>query len=237
MRKILLSILVFLLLFPTFCLAKEYASDEERTNAYADTMMSGTGYVGKGDYSHAVEEFSKAIDIVPVPTAYIRRAECYIFLGKMKEARADIDYALKYAPDNADVYNANGLYYEVNEEPFKAIENYTISLEKGYTPVGSVYFSRGNSRLSAAGSDKISDKDRRELIKAAAEDYGAAAENGEILAYIEGGLLYYGCGILDKAAESFNLFLEAVADESPEVQAVMSEQVKLANSMLEKIDG
>lgn len=67
---------------------------------YLDICKKGTVYFNNSDYDAAIQEYSKAIELVPdYPLAYIDRGIMYSQLRRFDDALADIDQAIDLVGD------------------------------------------------------------------------------------------------------------------------------------------
>lgn len=53
-------------------------------------------YSRSGEYQHAIEDATKAIEIEPSPASFAARGTAYFGLGQYDEARTDLDQLLQY---------------------------------------------------------------------------------------------------------------------------------------------
>lgn len=58
----------------------------------------------KGNYSAAVDGYTKVIKARPTVDTYISRAECYLEMGKLNDAEEDLRTAIDIQPENAYLY-------------------------------------------------------------------------------------------------------------------------------------
>ena len=84
---------------------------------------TGEDFILAGNYSDAVEQLTKAIELEPdMDKAYLARAEAYEHMGMFLEAAEDYDRAGTFLDRKPEVfYHAGRLYFKL-EEYEKAIE-------------------------------------------------------------------------------------------------------------------
>ncbi|NIP31627.1 MAG: tetratricopeptide repeat protein [Candidatus Dadabacteria bacterium] len=93
-----------LIIFCLFITTLAYAKTAE------DYYNSGLQKGESGDWSGAIENFNKAIELAPNDAdAYYNRGNAKGALGNYKGAIEDFNKAIELAPNNADVYSNRGL--------------------------------------------------------------------------------------------------------------------------------
>jgi tetratricopeptide (TPR) repeat protein len=85
----------------------------------------GVTYKDLGNYSQAIEDLNRAIEIRPgYADAYNNRGVAYRGLGNNKQAIKDYDRAIEIRPGYADAYNNRGVAYNSLGNYRQAIEDY-----------------------------------------------------------------------------------------------------------------
>jgi len=80
------------------------------------------------NWEGAVAEASKAIEAAPgTAEAYITRSGAYANLGRLSEALADAQAAIKLDPDQGLAYNNRGYVFELQKKPRQAALDYEIA--------------------------------------------------------------------------------------------------------------
>jgi len=88
-----------------------------------DDIAMGKDAMRMGDYSTAIQHFSKAIEICPWdPLLRQQRAECYEMLGEPMKAIGDLRPSLKLIPDNTDGYYKISLLHYLIGEPDESLK-------------------------------------------------------------------------------------------------------------------
>lgn len=93
----------------------------------------GTAYHFLGDYPHAIDDFSKAIEIEPpFLKAYLLRGDAYLSLDNYQQAIKDFDKAIELDPDNCKAYHNRGnAYYGLGDYQAKNDYRTAIKLDPG----------------------------------------------------------------------------------------------------------
>jgi protein O-mannosyl-transferase len=127
-------------------------------------ISRGLAYADLGNYSQAIEDYDKAIEIKPgFNNAYNCRGIAYKVLGNYKQAIEDYDRAIEIKPDFDDAYNNRGNAYNGLDNYRQAIDDLNRAIEinpgfaEAYNNRGSAYYGLGN-------------------YKQAIDDYGRAIE-------------------------------------------------------------
>lgn len=132
-------------------------------------LSRGVAYAEMGSYEQAVEEFDKAIELVPNhASAYSWRGETYNDMRNYERALDDLDIAISLNPNNAPNYNDRGVaYYGLGnyklalEEYDKAIAIYP-NYALGYHNRGVLYISMGKYEHALEDFDKAISLDPNE---------------------------------------------------------------------------
>jgi tetratricopeptide (TPR) repeat protein len=96
-----------------------------------------------GDYSYAIDAFSKAIELNPENEhGYLARGYSYSKLGNYNQAIKDYDKSIALNPANANAYNNRGDAYKILKNYNQAIKNYSKAIEISPQYANS-YFIRG----------------------------------------------------------------------------------------------
>ena len=100
---------------------------------YARRADFYSSYDGNYNYSAAIKDYTRAIELKPDNSDYYaHRSSCYKLLDKYNEALEDINKAIELGPDNIDYYEKRGeIYYCYQEASLKqkAIADYKKVLE------------------------------------------------------------------------------------------------------------
>lgn len=143
-------------------------SHEIHSFPYHDTAYTNRGlaYTEKGQYSKAIEDLDKAIELNPkTASAYNNRGIAYAKISQYDKAIEDFNKAVELNPD-ANIYNNRANVYNNKGQYDWAIWDYTkaVSLEPNYKDA---YFSRGNAYANKGQYDR------------AISDYRKACEMGD----------------------------------------------------------
>jgi tetratricopeptide (TPR) repeat protein len=158
----------------------------------------GVTYKDLGNYSQAIEDLNRAIEIRPgYADAYNNRGVAYRGLGNNKQAIKDYDRAIEIRPGYADAYNNRGVAYNSLGNYRQAIEDYDRVIKsipgfaEAYINRSVAYNGLGNYRQA------IEDCDRAIAIKP-----------GYAEAYINRGAAYKGLRNYRQAIEDLNRAIE-----------------------------
>ena len=118
------------LLFPPFGIPaiillvkrrREFKGEKEHE---CDSYKRGDAYYETGEYSKAIAEYNKAIELNPNKAlAYFNRAYAYGEIGKYDKAIADYSKAIELNPGDAQAYYNRGLDYHNIGEVSKAVSD------------------------------------------------------------------------------------------------------------------
>jgi len=92
-----------------------YSNDDfaDKYRAYKDHVQSASAAFQKKDYSSAITNYSKAIEVSPFEvTSYYNRGIAYYKSGKEKEAEEDFDKVIIMDPRMSSAYVYRGLCRE-----------------------------------------------------------------------------------------------------------------------------
>lgn len=96
-------------------------SDPTVNNAPRDAQAvvyfnNGFAKAKKGDYTGAIEDFTKSIELVKNVNVYLKRSSAYLMVGKYPQAIADASEVIKLRPSLLDAYFIRGVSrFEVGE--------------------------------------------------------------------------------------------------------------------------
>jgi TonB family protein len=129
----------------------------------------GLAYSYSGRHAPAVEDDTRAIQLVPHPSASLlhHRGWAYLETGQFDKAVADLSKAIQNSPDFLKAYEHRAAAYAQLQDWPHAIADYTAAIELG--PARSHYEKRAEARR-AAGDAPGADEDS----KKAAELFGSA---------------------------------------------------------------
>jgi Tfp pilus assembly protein PilF len=128
---------------------------------YIAYLNRGNAYKDLGNYSQAIVDYDKAIELDrTIAEAYFRRGNAYIALGNEKQAIEDYDRAIEINPtvaefyiNRADIYAAHGNEKQAIEDAKRAIEiNPTIA--EAYIIRGNAYKGIGNDKQAIVEFDR-----------------------------------------------------------------------------------
>lgn len=94
-----------------------------------DFCLLGENYMKVKDFNAALIAFNKAIAISPSAKHYSKRGVCFMFQGKVSEARVDFDLAISLDPKYAEAYLFKGSIYQFGDDDKTAIKLYTKAIE------------------------------------------------------------------------------------------------------------
>lgn len=134
--------------------------ERETTSAL---MRQGCKKAETGDYSKAISDFNKVLELEPQHTvAYYERGNAYLAQGNPEAAIEDYNQVLKFFPENSMAYNKRGLVRLELGDYQGALEDYNQALQLNSSFI-EAYINRGNVRSYLGNS------------KGAQEDYKIAA--------------------------------------------------------------
>ncbi len=100
-----------------------------------DYYNQGVSFYKKGNYSHAIDAFTKAIDLAPsVYVSYFSRGILQYVRGDYPAALKDFNRAIELAPDLAVAYYRRAQVYEKAGDQEKADADYKKADDLGYKP-------------------------------------------------------------------------------------------------------
>jgi tetratricopeptide (TPR) repeat protein len=113
----------------------------------------GNFYVEKGDFSLALKNFDRAIDVQPNPVSYDNRGSVLESLGRHAEAIADFSQAIAIAPLDTDAYSNRATSYLASKRWDLAIAdlNRVISVEPSNHLA---YYNRGMAYERSGDAEK-----------------------------------------------------------------------------------
>ncbi|MDR1112987.1 MAG: tetratricopeptide repeat protein [Bacteroidales bacterium] len=149
--------------------------DEEKRKRAAELLIQGNAYYAKGDYDKAIEDYSKAIDLMPDDVeAYNYRGNAYALKCDYDKAIEDFSKAIELKPNDAEAYNYRGVAYRKKGDYDKAIEDYSKAIELEPDDAGA-YYIRGSVYYEKGDHDKaIEDYNKSIELK---PDYATAYNN------------------------------------------------------------
>lgn len=175
--------------------AKKYQADElyqsaindynKCINIYSDRdsiiAFKAQCYYEKGAYKVAIENFTKAIDMVYKRNAdyFAGRGKSYSELRKHSDAQSDFDKALQIKPDNAEYHllKGNDLFIQGMYNSAKKTYTKSLSLKRS----NDAYYKRGNANYKLGKlADAINDYTNAIKLK---KDYTQAYRNRGIARY------------------------------------------------------
>ncbi|MCE5312932.1 MAG: tetratricopeptide repeat protein [Nitrospiraceae bacterium] len=103
----------------------------------ADTYINrGIVYIGKNDYTKAIADFTKAIELDPEDASYyIRRGKAYSDKDQHADAIPDFSKAISLKPNDETVYNLRGMSYLAKGDKESASADFkkAVQLNPKYT--------------------------------------------------------------------------------------------------------
>jgi tetratricopeptide (TPR) repeat protein len=118
-----------------------------------DYLKSGDEEAVHGNYSKAIEYFTKEIVKSNSPEAYCKRGNAYAKLQNYEAAIADLGKAVELKPDYAEAYNGRGIVFYELKQFDKAINDFSKAIELK-PDFADAYFRRGDAY---ADSGKINE--------------------------------------------------------------------------------
>jgi tetratricopeptide (TPR) repeat protein len=169
------------------------AAEEEIARSVGPYFERGRGYVAKGDFDQAVEQYNEALKIDPkYAVTYNNRGNAYYFKKDYSRAIADYDEAIRLDPKYAVAYNNRGNANLGKKDYDRAIADYSEALK--LDPKNAVaYYSRGDAYF------------RKKDYVRAIPDYGEAIklDPKNAVAYNNRGNAYYGKNDYDRAIADY----------------------------------
>ena len=112
---------------------------------YAAYCNRGNAYKNLGNYSQAIVDYDKAIELDPaIAEAYYCRGNAYVALGNEKQAIEDYDRAIEINPTIAEAYINRAYIYVTHGNEKQAIEDANRAIEINPT-IAEAYIIRGNA--------------------------------------------------------------------------------------------
>jgi len=100
-----------------------------------EAFNQGIDHLRNGEFEHAVEAFTEAIELEPeLAAAYNGRGGVYALIGDTDKAIADCNEAIRLAPEEAKFYRTRGLIYRDAGEEGRAEADLVKSEDLGFTP-------------------------------------------------------------------------------------------------------
>ncbi len=179
----------------------------QRTPGDAELLANlGAGLCEMGIWREALGWLNRAITLESSSKAYINRAHCFLEMGNMAAALADIESADAMEPTNPDVFNIRGLYFLKNEQPERAITSFSNAIAWSPNHPNALYnrsqveYSMGNFKEALADLDALI----KQRPKAARARYARARAHYELQEFE---------AACDDFREAQNLGLADVSDE------------------------
>ncbi|KPK00558.1 MAG: hypothetical protein AMJ60_00835 [Desulfobacterales bacterium SG8_35] len=204
---------------------KETLTDLRQAEAF---NLQGETKISKKQYSNALKDFSKALEIHPnYVDALINRGSTYAQLGRFNDALMDFNHALKFEKKDAELYNKRGEIYLQNEMHDQAIKDFTAAVV--LNPMFSdAYLNRGRA-YSEKGMPEEAMNDFNQAIKADSDhafdfvdraapaiqiDEESAANKEESAKFIQMGLADLNSEKYEAAVENFTQAINLEASEA-----------------------
>lgn len=137
-----------------------YSKAIEFDRKYADAYNNrGVAYLIQKDYTAALGDFTKSIELAPSDAAYNNRAGIYFNQGKTEEAIADFTAAIKIKP-SAEGYTNRGLSYQQTNRDALALADYEEAIKldtnfgRAYLLRGLVLLRRGDAQAAQKDFDR-----------------------------------------------------------------------------------
>jgi|GEM_PF-4765091 len=118
---------------------------------YTELIRRGDVYKSKGEYDHAIEEYSKAIRCDPNNSGlFNNRGNAYQDKGEYGRAIEDFSKAILLNPSDSDFYFNRGNAHDRKGEPERAIEDYNKAIQINpvhpfaYVSRGAVFYATQN---------------------------------------------------------------------------------------------
>lgn len=161
-------------------------------------LARGLAYNSLGYYEKAIEDYTKAIEFVPISAStYFNRGNAYMDLNQLDNAKKDFTKVIKLDPNLSGSYYNLGNICMIRGQYETAIQEYckTIELEP---MMAEAYVNRGSAYRELGQYSK------------AIEDYAKAKELNSQLpeAYSNNGDLYRAIGDYNKAIENYDRALQ-----------------------------
>ena len=117
----------------------------------------GLAYENKGDYNHAIADYSEAIRLNPnFANAFNNRGLAYAGLGDFDRAIADYSEAIRLNPNFAEAFDNRGVAYEKKGDHDHAIADFSEAIRlnpnfaNAFNNRGVAYKAKGNLDRAAA---------------------------------------------------------------------------------------
>jgi tetratricopeptide (TPR) repeat protein len=205
---------------------KETLTDLRQAEAY---NLQGETKSGKKQYSNAIKDFSRALEIHPnYVDALINRGSAYAQLGRFNDALMDLNHALKFEKKDAELYNKRGEIYLQNEMHDQAIKDFTAAVvlnpmfSDAYLNRGRAYSEKGMpeeamndfNQAIKADSDHAFDFVDRAAPAAVQIDEESAANVEEAAKFLQQGLADLKSEKYEAAVENFSQALNLAGSEA-----------------------
>jgi tetratricopeptide (TPR) repeat protein len=165
--------------------AAEHAKSPSDSDSMANLSVlfnRGIDYASKGDYDHAIAEFTEVIRLKPdFAKAYLDRGNAYYNKKDYDKAIADYNALLRFNPNDISAYGNRGLAHVKKEDYDQAIADFTeiIRLKPDFAKA---YLERSNAYLNKGNYDKAI-SDYNELLRLNPNDVNTHGKRG--LAYVK----------------------------------------------------
>jgi len=123
-------------------------------------------------FPEAIDSVNQSIKIYPHFSAYGIRAFAYLFLGEYQNAIADLNEAIRLAPDSAFCYSIRGFVYSLSKDNKKAIADFTEAIR--LAPNNAEYYSSRGNAYSLLNDENKATADYKRAVSIEpkdAEDY------------------------------------------------------------------
>ncbi|MDE2740002.1 MAG: tetratricopeptide repeat protein [Gemmatimonadota bacterium] len=190
----------------------------------------------RGQYSDAIENFTKAIELKPdYAKAYYARGLTYSSQGEHEQAIQDATKTIELKPDDAEAYYTRGLIYNNQGELEQAIQDFSKTIElkpddaEVYTIRSSIYSSQGEHEQAIQDATKAIElkPDHADAYVMRGLAYGIQGEHEQVIedatkaielkpdyteAYYTRGLAYSIQGKYDRAIQDATKAIELKPD-------------------------
>jgi len=119
--------------------------------AYTNGMRS----MQPGSYPAAITEFSRSIQIYPLPKAFLERGNAHRFMSENDPAIADFEKAVDLDPSLAPAYSSLGIIYRDRGDRVRALDQFSKSIAISHNV--DALFERGEMYEAAGEHQKAID--------------------------------------------------------------------------------
>jgi tetratricopeptide (TPR) repeat protein len=207
----------------------EFEECKTTADGIFEYMGEGIDSFSDGDLESAVNNFTEALQLDDsYAAAYKMRSLCKARQEDVDGTKADLDTALRLAPEDGELYFMLGDFYRITGEYNEAVKNYSQAISHDYA-VYEVYKYRGGS-YAVAGEKQKALEDFKTASQFKGDDGEIAYQSEWEFFFLRGGAR----GNTKEAIEDLDAALELLPVSLPAEEAV--EQVNMVKGFKAQIE-